>query len=492
MQTGCQGPYVNGTGGFCGCNCKCCPPNCCKVISVYFDCGSPYDPEDAPLGCDYTCPPFVMPMQATKPQLWESISLPEPPTELPEFSNIPINSKDGKFQLGTGSIPCTIPCSNVCVELKCSGATPCCCLQLVGTKIYSVGNGYVTAPSSVIIDSSCESANIFINGSPPPVFVMDGQEIIVTLKPTGGGCNCPIIRTLLSTSPTIEYPSATTLELRYNGVTLAAGDFILVYAIFDKFQSNGGIFTLGSADWGADALLRQCFGIAPNSGTPQVATSIFAIGQVTSTGTNDVVLSFSAGGDFIGISDVASCLIKLENVISQDQSSFEIVGPFGTTATAIPITPIYDGEFVEAFVPLSDPANVGAGTWLNGFTTGTSVAGTGHCFREAYYQQTFAGSVTAILDGFSADTWDAFVVSFRGSCVYPCCCCTQTDVQCAPCPLSMGFASKQIPLWIRKTDKLTGKTKINPKTGLPLLAINKAALIQRMKERVKKSGRRNK
>jgi len=26
MATGCVGPYVNGTGGWCGCNCKCCPP----------------------------------------------------------------------------------------------------------------------------------------------------------------------------------------------------------------------------------------------------------------------------------------------------------------------------------------------------------------------------------------------------------------------------------------------------------------------------------
>ena len=265
MQTGCQGPYVNGTGGFCGCNCKCCPPECCKVISVYFDCGSPYDAVDAPDGCTVSCAPFLLPMRISNEQLanssWENLALPTPTPELPEFSNLPIISKDGKFQLGTGCVPCTIPCSNVCVELRCGGGdTPCCCLQLISGKIYSVGNGYVTAPTTVAIESSCEYATVYLNGMPPPIFINDGEEIIVTL------------------------------------------------------------------------------------------------------------------------------------------------------------------------IPIDET----------------------------------------------------------------CCKCCQVDVKCAPCPMAMGFASRQIPLWIRKTDKLTGKTKINPKTGLPLLAINKRALIQRMKERAKKSGRRNK
>lgn len=38
MATGCQGPFCHGTGGWCGCNCKCCPPPCCPVVSVRFQC----------------------------------------------------------------------------------------------------------------------------------------------------------------------------------------------------------------------------------------------------------------------------------------------------------------------------------------------------------------------------------------------------------------------------------------------------------------------
>jgi len=234
---------------------------------VYFDCGSPYG-EYSPEGCfGLSCAPFTLNMANSQPlkqaenPSWANLALPTPTPALPEFSNIPIRSKDGKFQLGTGSVPCTIPCSNVCVELTCGGGpTPCCCLQLKDGKIYSVGNGHVTAPSTVDIQSSCVYAYVYINGLPPPVFVCDGQEIVVTL------------------------------------------------------------------------------------------------------------------------------------------------------------------------VPIEEE----------------------------------------------------------------CCCCQQVDVQCGPCETQMGFAAKQIPLWVRKTDKLTGKTKIDPETGLPLLAINKAALLRRIQERAMKSRRRGK
>lgn len=181
MQTGCQGPFVNGTGGFCGCNCKCCPPTCCPVVAVYFECGAPYS-VDNPSGCM-----FPMSLAPVENPLWAEFSTPVP--DIPGFSTELIQSKDGKFTLGTGSVPCSVPCSNICVELRCGGGdTPCCCLQVVNGKIIAVGNGYVTAPTSVMIDSECVSATVFLNGMPPPIFINDGQEIVVTLTPEETEC----------------------------------------------------------------------------------------------------------------------------------------------------------------------------------------------------------------------------------------------------------------------------------------------------------------
>lgn len=183
MKTGCQGPFVNGTGGFCGCNCKCCPPTCCPFVAVYFDCGSAATPEN-PSGCT-----FPMSLAPRENPLWTDLTPQLPTPELPEFNNDPILSKDGRFRLGTGSVPCSVPCSNICVELTCGGGeTPCCCIQIKDGKILSVGNGYVTAPTTIPIDNDCTEATVFLNNMPPPIFVNDGQEIIVTLMPMDAEC----------------------------------------------------------------------------------------------------------------------------------------------------------------------------------------------------------------------------------------------------------------------------------------------------------------
>ncbi len=172
MKTGCQPPYCHGTGGFCGCNCKCCPPPCCPVIAVYFDCGSTQSP-DNPQGC----PPSV--------SLWEDLplELPLPQDDLPDFFKGPIFSEDRKFTLGLGSIPCSIPCQTICVEIRCGGFDlPCCCLELLDGRIFSVGNGYVTANELTVEVPGCGTADVLINGLMPPVFVSDCEEIIVTLQ----------------------------------------------------------------------------------------------------------------------------------------------------------------------------------------------------------------------------------------------------------------------------------------------------------------------
>lgn len=176
MNTGCQGPYCHGTGGFCGCNCKCCPPPCCPVISVYFQC----------------CPPpssglTSQPAPATS---WDNLPVDIPiAKELPDFTSKPIFSEDKRFILGLGSNPPSCPCETTCVELQCGTNLPCCCLELLGGIIYSVGNGYVTAPSTIEVPN-CGMANVFINGLSPPVFVNDCEEINVSLVVTDMSC-CP-------------------------------------------------------------------------------------------------------------------------------------------------------------------------------------------------------------------------------------------------------------------------------------------------------------
>lgn len=191
MNTGCQPPYCHGTGGFCGCNCKCCPPPCCPIISVYFQCCTPESTEPSP--------------PAITSNSWENLPLSSSVSdELPNFNSTPIFSADRRFTLGLGSIPSTCPCETVCIQLKCGGITPCCCLELLSGVIYSVGNGYVTAPTSVEVPG-CGTALVFINGLPSPVFVNDCEIITVTLQIIDESCctDCQQIDVLCSPCPSL-------------------------------------------------------------------------------------------------------------------------------------------------------------------------------------------------------------------------------------------------------------------------------------------------
>jgi len=178
MSFGCTGPFKRGSGGVCGCECKCCPPPCFGIVAVLFDCGGPFDPTINPEGCDFNLPfsPFNLP----------------PPQEIPKFSDKPVLSADGRFILGPATLPCSVPCQTVCVPIKCGGMDcPCCCIEICDGKILSVGNGYVTAPPTVELEG-CLTFTVLINGLPPPVFVCDAQEIVVTIcsDPADPCCRC--------------------------------------------------------------------------------------------------------------------------------------------------------------------------------------------------------------------------------------------------------------------------------------------------------------
>lgn len=179
MNTGCQGPFRFGTGGWCGCNCNCCPPECCSVVTVYFDCGAIRD-EDNPEGCD---PPMAS---------WTGLKLPGPPQPMPEFSNEPVLSSDSRFIFGEGMGSCSAPCETIPVPIACGGGpTPCCCLEILpDNRIRVVGNGYIAVPDAIIAANSCGSYTPKINGQNSPLFVYDGQIVTVTLEPEIECCTC--------------------------------------------------------------------------------------------------------------------------------------------------------------------------------------------------------------------------------------------------------------------------------------------------------------
>ena len=74
-----------------------------------------------------------------------------------------------------------------------------------------------------------------------------------------------------------------------------------------------------------------------------------------------------------------------------------------------------------------------------------------------------------------------------------CCMCQQVDVKCAACATNtIRPTLKHKALWQRKLDTRTGKTKVNKKTGKPVITLNKNELLRRIASRTKNSGRRGK
>lgn len=180
MATGCVGPFAHGTGGFCNCNCGCCPPRCCSVISVYFNCGAPQSSINSQ-GCPVTS--FLDPNDfLDQTPVWQ--------VETPVFQEQEELSLDFLSLFGAGMSNCAVACSTTCVAVTCdSSNSPCCCLEIFNNKLLAVGNGHVTAPSTVIV-AECQTLTVKLNGSLPPILVNDAQEIIVTITSSNSCCTC--------------------------------------------------------------------------------------------------------------------------------------------------------------------------------------------------------------------------------------------------------------------------------------------------------------
>jgi hypothetical protein len=106
---------------------------------------------------------------------------------IPDFELKPILSEDKQFSLGDFALACSVPCETVCVEVRCGGIRPCCCLELLNGKIIAVGNGYVTAQPTNISFPECGDLTVLINGQPPPVFVRDCEEVKITIETGDSG-----------------------------------------------------------------------------------------------------------------------------------------------------------------------------------------------------------------------------------------------------------------------------------------------------------------
>jgi len=166
MATGCQGPFVNGTGGWCGCDCKCCPPPD-MVEAVLITYGPP--------------PPVPMASREYTTE-YENLELPGPPQDMPEFDMEPIMSKDRRFVFGGPGSTCSVPCTTFTVTLEPGGPTPVCGFQVNNGNIIAVGNGTVTVTPLTKDVPDCGTIKILVNGQTPPVFVNDGAGISVTLE----------------------------------------------------------------------------------------------------------------------------------------------------------------------------------------------------------------------------------------------------------------------------------------------------------------------
>lgn len=174
MTKDCCGPFKYGVPGravnpkqqcFVDCCDNMCPPeDCCDVVHIYYKCGS--KDEEYECDCTYENINFHGLLLKKKNNL--------PP--IPSFNLSQQNSTQENFNL-----VCSIPCSQTVLTITTSG----CCIYMVGTALYAVGDGDLTYQLSENSLEGCGEILLTINGQ-----VKDGDEIEITLEPSDGCCKC--------------------------------------------------------------------------------------------------------------------------------------------------------------------------------------------------------------------------------------------------------------------------------------------------------------
>lgn len=171
----CVPPYCHGTGDWCGCNCRCCPPPCCDLIRLTYHCGSHTS------GCGLGEESFECVCDG--PVLGGFTELAEFPTFDQEAFLFSLKDNELAAQLfgGPSSVPCSVPCQPIYVDLITDG----CCLEILGGTIYAVGSGIVSASIAASPDCGFCGAN-------GPTISTDccGEipEILAAKISSSGGC----------------------------------------------------------------------------------------------------------------------------------------------------------------------------------------------------------------------------------------------------------------------------------------------------------------
>ncbi|RTK93309.1 MAG: hypothetical protein EKK64_10390 [Neisseriaceae bacterium] len=170
----CTPPYCLGTGGFCDCNCNCCPPDpCYDAWNYVFHCGTPIASWEGPInqGCD--CPPSGLGLTSN------SLGI-----NFPKF-----DTKEFEFSLKEDTVSaltsvCSIPCESTTVRITTSG----CCLYFIDIFHFkAVGAGIITANFPVVCDSNFQILvnNVDISGG---LSVADCTDLYITIIPPANEC----------------------------------------------------------------------------------------------------------------------------------------------------------------------------------------------------------------------------------------------------------------------------------------------------------------
>ncbi len=191
----CNPPYCLGTGGFCNCNCYCCPPTPCYTSWTYtYLCGTSSGYWDANVTPDESCDCSPMPFRA-----------PSLNVEFPQFEYPQVLTDDGYvFALDVAS--CSIPCTTYTITLTTTG----CCLYPYWNNVYGNGLIFTAIGAGNISLSGCGSAcsgsfQCKINNNTGTVTVADCGQVIVEITPPAASC-CTCC--LVSSSGTLLNPSS--------------------------------------------------------------------------------------------------------------------------------------------------------------------------------------------------------------------------------------------------------------------------------------------
>lgn len=175
-----NGPYCLSTGGFCGCNCGCCPPCPCYTKFKYKILHGTPNP-DLQTSCDQVC-------VGGKPNIL-IVCAPQP---LFRKNTNQVTKQDGCTGLNP-SDPAypndqLYPDAFTEIELTFDG----CCMYGNGTSFTTVGSGTLTATSASICGGT-QTVTISLNGGGSTLAVDDCTPVTVSTTGSGPCCSSCIV-----------------------------------------------------------------------------------------------------------------------------------------------------------------------------------------------------------------------------------------------------------------------------------------------------------